>query len=336
VALGSEAGRNSQHGFAVAIGNEAGKTTQGDAAVAVGTFAGMTNQGRNSVAIGESSGVGDQGDFAVAIGASAGSGVQSHYAIAIGNGAGYTGQGEYAIAIGDNASSTGQASRSIAIGSGSECAAQYGIAIGDRASALGDYAIVIGGVEALSNSGKANSIVLNASGNPFVGATGSNFYVTPVAESPGVDAAPLYYDTTTSAITYRTSPSVQFSTLPIPQVIVSPSYTPLVGALAQIQYPLAQRTALITLTANVSNSSSTLPIYVSFGVQDNAVPGVTIAPSDTRALIMEVTSSACASATFALTLDPSVVYPIIITSYARCTSGEVYTLNSFQLVVQLS
>lgn len=339
VAIGALAGTTGQGEYAVAIGKESGKTMQGPDAVALGVFSGKTNQGDSSVAVGAGSGSDGQGSFAVAIGASAGSGLQSGYAVAIGNGAGLTGQGEYAIAIGDNASNSGQAPHSIGIGRGCECSGQYGIAIGGRAAA-GDHAIVLGGVTGDSTSGPANSIVLNASGNPFTAGATGNFYVSPVAESPGINAAPLYYDTTTAAITYRTSPSVLFATLPAAEVIVSNAYMPLTDAVVQIQTPMAQRTAVVTITANASRLSGTLPIYgiyVSFGVQDNEIPGVTINPSDTQALVLEVTTQACASATFALTLDPAFTYPGLLTPYARCSLlGESITLNSLQMVVQLS
>jgi hypothetical protein len=102
-------------GNAVAIGVNAGVNTQGNRAVAIGLQAGETSQGVSGVAIGEQAGHTSQGVLSVAIGYYAGANAQSFSAVAIGAQAGETAQGSGAIAIGDLAGRTNQASNSIII-----------------------------------------------------------------------------------------------------------------------------------------------------------------------------------------------------------------------------
>jgi recombinational DNA repair protein RecR len=51
VAIGSQAGESNQGQYAVAMGDLAGKSNQGIAAVAIGALAGETSQGNNSIII---------------------------------------------------------------------------------------------------------------------------------------------------------------------------------------------------------------------------------------------------------------------------------------------
>ena len=71
----------------------------GEDAVAVGREAGENTQGEGGVAIGWGAGYGIQGERAVAVGTSAGLTNQGDYAIAVGSGAGYENQGANGIII---------------------------------------------------------------------------------------------------------------------------------------------------------------------------------------------------------------------------------------------
>jgi len=84
---------------AIAIGFEAGKNSQGSNTFAAGTNAGGINQGNFAVALGESSGTVSQGIAAIAIGSGAGTNNQGATAIAIGSGAGDTNQPAHSIII---------------------------------------------------------------------------------------------------------------------------------------------------------------------------------------------------------------------------------------------
>jgi hypothetical protein len=100
---------------AVAIGNNAGENSQGANAVAIGYYTGNTNQGENAVAIGYQAGLSTQGANAVAIGYKAGYTYQGQKSVAIGYYAGHYGQGAYSIAIGYYAGNVNQLSSSICI-----------------------------------------------------------------------------------------------------------------------------------------------------------------------------------------------------------------------------
>ena len=173
VAIGDGAGRGTgnsagkQQSGAVAIGKDAGKNTQGENSVAIGRASGNTAQGDTSVAVGMNSqninnavvsgtvGVGyaagqtNQGTSATALGYQAGQTTQGSSATALGFQAGNTSQGSDCVAIGRDAAFTGQASNSVAIGR----AAGY--------ENQGTRAIAIGRQAGAANQG-ANNIILNA------------------------------------------------------------------------------------------------------------------------------------------------------------------------------
>ncbi len=115
IALGENAGLNSQGTNAVAVGRLAGETSQGAAAVAVGAQAGETSQGVVAVAVGRLAGNDNQGNSAVAVGVLAGQTSQSTLAVAVGAQAGETSQGEAAVAIGYQAGFENQANNSIVL-----------------------------------------------------------------------------------------------------------------------------------------------------------------------------------------------------------------------------
>jgi hypothetical protein len=147
-------------GQRVGIGFEAGENLQGDNCIAIGSFAGYTGQAQSSVAIGFEAGLNSQGGL---FGSS----------IAIGNNAGYTGQKESSIAIGKLAGYIGQGANSIAIGN----QAGYNT----------------------STSQAANTIILNATGQPLNGGQ-TGLYVAPIRLDSG--GLPLVYNTTSKEITY--------------------------------------------------------------------------------------------------------------------------------------
>ena len=147
-------------GQRVGIGFEAGENLQGDNCIAIGSLAGYTGQAESSVAIGFEAGLNSQGGL---FGSS----------IAIGNNAGYTGQGANSIAIGKLAGYIGQGANSIAIGN----QAGYNT----------------------STSQAANTIILNATGQPLNGGQ-TGLYVAPIRLDSG--GLPLVYNTTSKEITY--------------------------------------------------------------------------------------------------------------------------------------
>ena len=127
VAIGGNAGQNSQGANAVSIGNEAAKTSQGQYAVAVGGAAGNSTQGIGAIAIGYAAGQTSQGTNSVAIGSNA---AQS-------------GQGTESVAIGYAANSTGNSA--IGIGAYSSAAGNNSIAIGYKATTTAANTIQLGG-----------------------------------------------------------------------------------------------------------------------------------------------------------------------------------------------
>ena len=122
VAVGIQAGYFEQHSSAVAIGYQAGYTQQRNDAVAIGTFAGYLEQQRYAVAIGNKAGSQQQNDYSIAIGAYAGENFQglddptNSGCIAIGWEAANSTQQSYAIAIGAEAGFENQSTTAIAIG----------------------------------------------------------------------------------------------------------------------------------------------------------------------------------------------------------------------------
>jgi len=183
------------------------KDTSGDA-VAFGQNAGTLNQGTQAVAIGDSAGYNAQGAYGVAIGYGAGNVNQGQTAVAIGINAGISNQGAYGIAIG-NSSGSAQGQYGIALGydsGGSQGVSS--IAIGTQAgkgntSAIGINTIAIGN-KAGFESGFANSIILNASGENLV-SLASGFYVNPIRYTAAQDAnndGIMFYNSSTKEVRY--------------------------------------------------------------------------------------------------------------------------------------
>ena len=148
--------------------------------------------GSAHVTIGQNSGQTAQGASAIAIGTSAGSNSQGAQAVAIGLYAGQTLQGAYSVAIGTSAGSNSQQTRAIAIGDNAGLQSQ------------GANSIIVG-----SNAGQTNfpagAILLNATGSDLgTAAADAAFYVTPV-RSLGSTSNILYYNSSTSEISYNTS-----------------------------------------------------------------------------------------------------------------------------------
>ena len=223
IAIGYQAGQNNQSSGAVAIGTQAGQNTQGSNSVAIGFFAGLsiqasqsiaigqqagaTNQGRQAVSVGTFAGGTNQGRYGVALGYQAGSNTQGQAAIAIGSLAGFITQGQYAIALGYSAGQNTQGSGAIAVGyqSGQNSQGTNAIAIGISAgfTGQGTNAIAIG-YYAGQLQQAPNSIILNAQ-NTALNAGTTGFFVNPVRNIATTNT--LYYNTTTSEITYGLTPT---------------------------------------------------------------------------------------------------------------------------------
>lgn len=141
VAIGYQAGQCCQQQYAVAVGNRAGNCCQEQYAVAIGDQAGECCQTEYSVAIGYRAGNCDQGQgpwssgYAVAIGAYAAENCQQYYAVAIGRQAGQNCQGFSAVAVGRSAGQSNQSNGAVAVGKQSGYCNQ-----GDNAVAIGNYA----------------------------------------------------------------------------------------------------------------------------------------------------------------------------------------------------
>lgn len=179
-------------GDAVAFGQNAGTLSQGTQAVAIGDSAGYNAQGAYGVAIGYGAGNVNQGQTAVAIGINAGISNQGAYGIAIGNSSG-SAQGQYGIALGYDSGGS-QGASSIAIGT------QAGKG---NTSAIGINTIAIGN-KAGFESGFANSIILNASGQNLV-SLASGFYVNPIRYTATQDAnndGIMFYNSSTKEVRY--------------------------------------------------------------------------------------------------------------------------------------
>jgi hypothetical protein len=104
IALGANAGGNSQTSSGIAIGNNAGYDLQGANAISIGFDTANLNQGIDAIAIGRSAGgpnssSNGQGTGAVAIGTYAGALNQGNYSIAIGYGAGNSQQPGQSIVL---------------------------------------------------------------------------------------------------------------------------------------------------------------------------------------------------------------------------------------------
>ena len=104
IALGANAGGNSQTSSGIAIGNNAGYDLQGANAISIGFDTANLNQGIDAIAIGRSAGGPNssgngQGTGSVAIGTNAGALNQGSYSIAIGYGAGNSQQPNNSIVL---------------------------------------------------------------------------------------------------------------------------------------------------------------------------------------------------------------------------------------------
>jgi hypothetical protein len=155
VAIGIEAGYDTQAIDAVAIGTTAGRTDQGTNSVAIGRKAGSTSQGANSVAIGRTAAGTSQGASSVAVGQNSGTSSQGGNSVAIGNGAGLQSQGNGCVAIGFLAGSSSQHGDSVAIGlqAGESNQRTNSVAIGSFAGCCNQNAssVAVG-----INAGKSN------------------------------------------------------------------------------------------------------------------------------------------------------------------------------------
>jgi hypothetical protein len=167
LAVGSNAGRDSQGVYAVAFGPYSGQTNQSTKAASFGWESAVTGQGESATAVGPQSGRTDQGAYGVAVGYKAAYEGQASYATAVGRSAAQTNQGEYAVSVGYNAGQTTQGAGAIAIGGSAGWTGQgaSSIAIGPSAGETrqGADAIAIGR-SAGSDDQAANSIIISATG----------------------------------------------------------------------------------------------------------------------------------------------------------------------------
>jgi hypothetical protein len=190
IAIGTEAGFAYQSPHSIAIGTRAGFGIQLPYSISIGYFSGETAQGYGSIALGYFSGRNSQGGGAIAIGPFAGFVTQGDNSIAFGNGAGATNQGSYSISMGIFAGSSNQQGNGVAIGSysGRYFQGNYSIAMGSNAG---------------ENYQHDNSIILNATGVTLDSDGTDRFFVAPIRNAATVNT--LYYNTTTSEITYDSS-----------------------------------------------------------------------------------------------------------------------------------
>jgi hypothetical protein len=168
--------------------------TVGSASIKQGANAGQTNQATGAIAIGYQAGSYNQATGSVAVGYQAGYTGQNPYSVAIGYQAGFTGHGTGSIAIGYQAGyqdSIGP--NSIAIGTQ---AGQYG---------LGSNSVAIGYLAGPTGASYSNNIILNASGTGLSPNTGSAFYAAPIRQYSDTSSSVLFYNTTTSEVTYESS-----------------------------------------------------------------------------------------------------------------------------------
>lgn len=211
--IGNEAGNNdgtTQSVDSIAIGIQAASaatlTVQGPRAIAIGFQAGRDSQQNSAIAIGGFAGEYNQGNSAVAIGEFAGQWDQGYDSVAIGRGAGYTGQGQYAVAIGGQAGQPPMGQGGICIGYNSAGTGTDVISIGQNAgdSSTGANCIFIGKQAGITSTA-SNSIALTATNAGLVVPESSAFYVDPIRNLTTADT--LYYDTSTKEITYGVAPS---------------------------------------------------------------------------------------------------------------------------------
>jgi hypothetical protein len=227
VAIGPGAGEISQGFNAVAVGFGAGANTQGSGAVSVGVGAGFITQGDSTVAIGASAGYQAQAVYAVAIGLQAGQTSQAQDAIAIGRDAGQTTQGEIAVAIGHLAGNASQGNAAVAIGASAGQTTQglHAVAIGTDtgATSQGNRAVAIGYLAGSNAQGTAavaigyyagelnqgnNSIIINATDTALQQTTANTFTVAPVRNDVANIGEVVFYNATSKEITYGNTISV--------------------------------------------------------------------------------------------------------------------------------
>jgi hypothetical protein len=159
----------------IALGQNAGANTQGSQSIAIGVTAGQITQGDDAVAVGSLAGQGAQGSYSVAVGSRAGYAGQKQSAVAVGPFAGYDRQGNSAVAIGDNTAYSTQGDNAIAIGA----------AAGDVNQ--GANAVAVGANAGTSNQAN-NSIVINATGSALQNNTANSLVVAPVRQVTSTNA----------------------------------------------------------------------------------------------------------------------------------------------------
>jgi hypothetical protein len=196
---------------AVAIGYNAGSNSQSLNSIAIGVTAGNVAQGANAIALGWGAAANSQGTYGVAIGAQAGRITQGIAAVSVGYLSGNSNQGNSAIAIGNGAGITNQGFDSVAIGTGTGSNAQgrYSVALGYQAGAntLGRYSVAIGYQAGFSNQSN-NSIVLNATGLSLDGNTANAFFVSPIRNDNTAVGNLLFYKSTTKEVVYSNNISL--------------------------------------------------------------------------------------------------------------------------------
>ena len=183
----------------VAIGEDAGANTQSSYSVAIGPNAGQYSQGIYNVALGLGAGRLDQANGGTALGAYAGSTRQGEYATAVGMSAGGYEQGTESVAIGRNAGNSSQGGRSIAIGlnAGQNDQGEYAVAIGYLAGEV---------------SQSTGTIIINASGIAVNGVSNQqdSLYITPIRNASGTSGV-LQYNTSTKEVSYSNTITVNTS-----------------------------------------------------------------------------------------------------------------------------
>ena len=195
----------------IAIGTDAGSNTQGEYSVAVGRFAGANVQGTQAVAVGQSAGYDTQGDYSVAVGPGAGFESQGGSAVAVGLSAGYTGQGESAVAIGQESGQISQGFGAVAVGLGAgannQGDAAVAIGVNSGLNSQGVYSVAVG-YGAGENAQGNNSIILNATGANLNQTVANTFTVAPVRNDNSNIAEVVFYNTASKEITYGNTISV--------------------------------------------------------------------------------------------------------------------------------
>jgi hypothetical protein len=228
VAIGDQAGLQTQGTYAVAIGEQAGEISQQLSAVAIGNQAGKSNQETSAVAIGEQAGEISQNQFAVAVGYQAGRSSQVDFAVAVGYTAGQTNQGNATVAIGDGSGNSSQAIRAVAVGqrAGNSNQQQYATALGTQAgnSNQGQYSVAVGAYSGRTSQAD-RSIVINASGADLNNTIQDSCIIKPIRNknaSGSPTDRPLFYSPNGGEMYYSSNP-VNWATDSHRFIITSPS-----------------------------------------------------------------------------------------------------------------